>query len=215
MITAFHKLTLTASMLALAATCHAEPPKDGVKADTKAAEQAPQAADRASPETKAKFERLKKMAGAWQSGDENKDGQADTRVVYRVTSGGHSVIETLMPGLPHEMVTMYSIDGDSIVATHYCAVGNQPRMRTRGGTASNTIAFDFVDCTNMASPNDGHMHSLVYTFADEDHATASWSFWKDGKPGDHETAFKFERIKDPAAAAKVIESTTGAGTASK
>jgi hypothetical protein len=43
------------------------------------------------------------------------------------------------------------------------------------------VKFDFVSATNLKSPNDGHMHNVVYTFIDNDHFKTSWTFEKDQK----------------------------------
>ena len=51
----------------------------------------------------------------------------DRRLV-RTTGGGSAVTETLFPGTAHEMMSVYHMDGDDLVLTHYCAGGNQPRM---------------------------------------------------------------------------------------
>jgi len=170
----------------------------------KSAPQGEKAAAKAAPsKSQAHFDQLKKMAGVWQ-GEADKDGNRST-AIYRVTSGGSAVAETLMPGTEHEMISLYTLDGDTIVMTHYCAIGNQPRMRSKGGTPSNVIAFDFQDVTGMKSDKDGHMHSLVLTFNDDDHVAAAWQYYVDGKPSaEHATTFSLSRVKDADAAAKII-----------
>lgn len=161
-------------------------------------------------EAQVKFEQLKKLAGVWQSADD-KDGQ-HTSAIYRVTGNGSVVTETLMPGTAHEMISVYTLDGDSILMTHYCAVGNAPRMQSKGGGTSNVLAFDFKDATNLKSDKDGHMHSLVLTFKDDDHLAAAWQYYVDGKPSaDHATVFEMKRVKDVDAATKIL---TAAATAS-
>lgn len=164
----------------------------------------------AQTETQAKFERLKKLAGVWQSA-KDKDGNQCT-AIYRVTGNGSAVTETLMAGTPHEMISVYAMDGDSILMTHYCAVGNAPRMKSKAGGTSNVIAFDFKDATNLKSDKDGHMHGLTLTFKDDDHLSAAWQYYVDGKPSaEHATAFEMARVKDTEAAEKIL---TAAATAS-
>jgi hypothetical protein len=87
-------------------------------------------------------------------------------------------------GMPHEsdMVTLYHPDGDSLMMTHYCAAHNQPRMRAgKVSPESRRIAFDFVDATNLASPDAGHMHRLVMTFEDRDRIVQEWTWREKGK----------------------------------
>src|SRR5437868_11062744 len=79
--------------------------------------------------TNSGLETMKKLAGTWLAAD--KDGQPTDQVVsiIKVTAGGSAVHETLFPGQPHEMVSSYTVDGPDLVMTHYCVLGNQPRMK--------------------------------------------------------------------------------------
>ena len=195
---------LTASMIVAfagvaAAQNSAKPAAQPAKAEAKPA------APVKMNEAQTKFEQIKKLAGVWQSADGDKEGAPHTSAIYRVTSGGSAVAETLMPGTEHEMVTMYTVDGDSIIMTHYCAAQNQPRMKSKAGGPSNVIAFEFKDGTGLKSDKDGHMHSLVLTFKNDDAVSAAWQYYVDGKPAaEHAVAFELVRVKDPAAAAKII-----------
>ena len=68
-------------------------------------------------------------------------GQPTDQVVstYRVTAAGSAVMEVLFPGTDHEMVTVYHQDGDDLILTHYCAAGNQPRMKCRRVGSESTV----------------------------------------------------------------------------
>ena len=83
-------------------------------------------------DAKSAFEALKGLAGDWTGTllDEGKSKPASVR--YEVTSGGSAVKETMNPGAKDEMVTMYHRDGDGLVLTHFCAIGNQPRSGAKG-----------------------------------------------------------------------------------
>lgn len=197
------RLIALSGLAACAAVVLAEPPKKGTEAKAECSETCTAVANRASPAVNGKFDKLKKLAGVWQSGDEDKDGKPDTAAIFRVVSNGTTVAEFLMPGTPHEMVTMYHLDGDSIVATHYCSLGNQPRMRSKTAGAANVLAFDFLDATNMATSDDMHIHSLTYTFTDDDHVTADWKAYDKNKASEHSPAFKLTRVKDADLAAKI------------
>ncbi|HZP00721.1 MAG TPA: hypothetical protein VFD30_10540, partial [Terriglobia bacterium] len=65
--------------------------------------------------------------------------------------------------------------------THYCEAGNQPRMQATASPDGRTITFDFVDATNLASPDAGHMYRVVFTFTDPTHHTEEWHFLDHGK----------------------------------
>jgi hypothetical protein len=125
------------------------------------------------------FERLKALAGDWEGTVTSKDGPP-VSVVYRVTSGGSVVLEDLFPGTEHEMITMYHLEGDALVLTHYCAMGNQPRMRLAEATRE-TLRFDFAGGSNVAPANDVHMHSGRIAFLDADHIESEWAVFEGGK----------------------------------
>ena len=114
------------------------------------------------------LDRMKSLTGKWVNIDDSGKPTPKT-VEYRVTAGDGTVIETLMPGTPHEMVTMYHMDGDSLMLTHYCMLQNQPRMRALPSDTSDVIQFKFLDGTGMKSTDESHMHEVTFTFTDNDH----------------------------------------------
>ena len=143
------------------------------------------------------FERLRGLEGEWVGKAYHSEGgqQAsnDTKVTYHVSGAGSTVMETLFPGTPHEMVTMYHMDGKDLILTHYCAAGNQPTLRAAPMTDGKTLSFDFVRGTNMKN-SDMHMHSVTFTFADDDHLRSVWTSQTDGKPGE-QAVFDLTRKK--------------------
>jgi hypothetical protein len=139
-----------------------------------------------------RFEALKKLAGDWV--EVGADGKATDKVIssIRVTSGGTAVQEMLFPGSGHEMVTMYYLNGADLMLTHYCRLGNQPRMRAEPGEDAHRLAFKFVDGTNLKSTAEHHMHEATLTIADADHFKAEWASCKDGKTC-HQVSFNLVR----------------------
>ena len=137
---------------------------------------------------------LKQLAGDWVGKAGQGDQRMDAFVNYRVTAGGSAVMETLFPGSPHEMVTMYTVEKGAVVLTHYCAMGNQPRMRAKAGTAADVLAFDFVGCPGVNPARDAHMHNASFKFVDADHIHGEWAAWKSGKESDV-IRFDMERKK--------------------
>ena len=137
-------------------------------------------AAQAADTTTARFDKLKALAGDWTKIDG--DGAVDAS--YRVTAGGTAVIETLFPGTPEEMVTVFTVDKGDLVLTHYCAEGNQPHMKALKGGDANAIEFKFDGGGNIHSPKDGHMHEASFAFKNADHLSSTWQFYKDGKPGE-------------------------------
>lgn len=169
-------------------------------AQDKHAPAAPQAkaAAPAAGSAQARLEMLKKLAGEWRGKAAHGQNHVDEMTVtYKVTSAGSTVMETLFAGADHEMITMYTLDGDDLVLTHYCSMGNQPRMKAAPANPNHPDVISFA-CTghggNMKSENDPHMHAAELTFVDADHIKAVWTMSVDGKPGDH-ASFELERKK--------------------
>jgi len=125
------------------------------------------------------FEQLKSLAGTWQ-GKEQQGVQGT--VTYQVVSNGSVVMERLQGAKEPEMITMYSLEGDRIVVTHYCSAGNQPTMQTAPlAAATGKYDFLFVRLAGASSPDEGHMVALSLTLTDKDHLTQVWSFLDHGK----------------------------------
>jgi len=130
----------------------------------------------------AQLEKLKTLAGTWKGKGGEAGGQSfDAVITYKVTGGGSALVETIGPGTEHEMVTVYHLDGDKLLLTHYCAAGNQPTMRAVKSGAADTIAFDFLRGSNM-KPADMHMHAARIRLAGEDQLVSEWTSWQGGKP---------------------------------
>ena len=137
------------------------------------------AAAKASP---AALERFKSLAGEWvaaEDGEMFKKGDLVAR--YAVTASGSAVVETVFPGSPHEMVTVYHADGSDLVLTHYCMEGNQPRMRARNPRGSR-IDFAFDSGTNIDPKKDRHMNSASLELVGADEIKSVWTEIEGGKP---------------------------------
>jgi len=145
------------------------------------------------PKAAATLERIKKLEGTWTLPASEGTGGAAMNITFKSTAGGSAVIETMFVGTPKEMVNLYTADGDKIVLTHYCALGQQPRMK-QAATDDKTIKFEFQDGGNIKSRDDGHMDAVALT-VDGDKLTEDWTFYADGKAIDHKV---FELHKQPA-----------------
>jgi hypothetical protein len=144
---------------------------------------------------KAAFARLKNLAGEWTGGIGKPDGPAGS-VLYRVTANGNTVMETLFPGTDHEMISMYHLDGPELVLTHYCAAGNQPRMKfSREKSSATNLVFDFTGGTNLDPAKDGHIHNGRIRLSGEDRLEADWVFHADGKAAGTNSFFLSRKAK--------------------
>jgi hypothetical protein len=130
------------------------------------------------PAGNAVFEKLKGLAGTWDANMMTADGEK-TKVIYEVSANGTVVQETSFAGSAHEMITMYTLDGDSIVATHYCAGDNQPTLRLNAAKSkADELVFDFV---NVRGRNiKSHINGLTVKFGTDGKVEQSWSTVTDG-----------------------------------
>jgi hypothetical protein len=136
------------------------------------------------------WQRLKSLVGNWEGTMEEGGKKMPTTIEVRMTGGGSAIMHVMDKGGPYEMVTMIHPDGKRLLATHYCAAHNQPRMALVPSAAANQVAFSFVDGTNIG-PGEEHMRSVVFTFVDADHHEEAWTSSGSPKPA----VFKYARKK--------------------
>jgi hypothetical protein len=136
------------------------------------------------------FATLKTLPGSWEgSGMESANSKTPVRVDFRITGGGSAIMSEIQG---HEdMISMFHLDGDRLLLTHYCAVGNQPRMQASASPDGKTLTFNFVDATNLSSPDAGHMQKMILTVLDQNHHTEEWVFIDHGK--EHKAVFDLRR----------------------
>lgn len=139
----------------------------------------------------AAFARLKSLAGDWEA--QTSAGKAHLN--YELTGGGSALVERESGEQMAGMTTVYHLDGDRLILTHYCMAGNQPRMQARGfDPVTGDLQFQFLDITNLASPGAGHMHNVRLRLVDHDHFQAEWQFYENGRPKMTET-FQYTRVR--------------------
>ncbi len=131
------------------------------------------------------FNQLKALVGQWEGGT---SGSSKTRVSYELISNGSVLMERLSPANEPEMVTMYSLEGDRILVTHYCSMGNQPTMQTAPSPAANgKLEFTFLRLAGAKSPGEAHMAALTVSLPDKNHLVQTWTFDEGGGKSQTET----------------------------
>jgi len=104
------------------------------------------------------FERLKALQGKW-------SGRFADRplhfVDYRLSAGGSVLVETWQLASGRESMTLYHLDGDRLLATHYCPQGNQPRLVLVPGADPAVLSFEFVDGTGLQPADGRHQHAFT------------------------------------------------------
>jgi hypothetical protein len=137
------------------------------------------------------FDAMKTLAGVWQGQVKvtppmpEMDGKA-MRVSLRVTSRGNTIVHEMKaagtpddPARYDDPITMFYLDSDRLLLTHYCDAGNRPRMTGKLSPDGKTIEFGFLDVAG--STQFGHMDHAVFTLIDADHHSEEWIY---RMPGD-------------------------------
>jgi hypothetical protein len=140
--------------------------------------------------SEAAFKQLSAVVGNWEGVS---DG-VPIEVNITLTANGSALMETDKPGNESPMITMFTVDGDHIIAKHYCSVGNQPEMvSTTPDDFRKGVAFSLVRITGLKSPGDWHNTGVTVTLDDNDHMTQRWTYLYKGKAG--VTVFHYSRKK--------------------
>ena len=139
------------------------------------------------------FNRFKQLEGQWQG--RSTKGWEET-ITFKTIAKGSVVVETSFDAHPNEtMMTMFHLDGTRLLLTHYCVAGSQPRLAaTSFEDGGNAITFTFLDATNLPSRDRGHMDKAVFRFEGENHFSAQWTWYQDGKENWMEE-IKYERMR--------------------
>lgn len=132
-----------------------------------------------TPKVSAEFEKMKALVGTWEGKTTMHGKEEDTKVTYTLTSNGTALVETMQPGTPMEMVTIYANRGNKVHATHFCALGNQPSM-TLKKAKDNTFQFEMVGTNGISNKNEEHMRAVTLTL-EGDKLKQDWTNYKNNK----------------------------------
>jgi len=137
------------------------------------------------------FDSLKTLAGSWEGPVTVTPAMPEmpmdkpVHVSLRVTSRGNALVHEMQEAGATEdatrydhPVTMFYLDGDRLLLTHYCDAGNRPRMAAKASPDGKTVEFDFVD---LSGGNQfGHMYHAKFTIVDANHHVEEWTFMMPG-----------------------------------
>ena len=118
------------------------------------------------------FDRLARLAGAWTMSGQARQGAVTT---YRLTDGGKTLIQD-----EDGQKTVFSLAGDDLTLIHYCARGNQPRMRLQT-LNDGKITFAMYDITNLKHPRDYHTTAMEVVFLSDDRVDLIYRGMSDGR----------------------------------
>ncbi|MCM8794916.1 MAG: hypothetical protein NC819_03845 [Candidatus Omnitrophica bacterium] len=122
------------------------------------------------------------LEGEWEGSKATEGGTTEEmEVQYVVTSNGSAVIEVLSPGTDNEMVSVYHDENGKLAMTHYCALGNQPKLVLQ--SSSGDEIFLSLAQGSPIPQDQPHMHSLKLSYnKQEDTLRQEWTSYEEGKP---------------------------------
>ena len=145
-------------------------------ADTPSTEATAATVDPDTLEATTLFDRMKSLVGVWEG--QWSPGTTSTIVTYSLTGNSSVLVEDYLVGQT-TMSTLYHLDGDELMLTHYCSVGNQPRMKLAAVSPDGLeLVFDQFDGTNLEAR--GYSERLTLTFEDENHIAVFYRGSKNG-----------------------------------
>jgi hypothetical protein len=145
---------------------------------------------RDSSKSAAVFKQLTSLVGEWEAVQEG----VPVKETYTLTANGTVLMSETKPADSQPMITMFTVDGDHLIATHYCVAGNQPQMVTAApGDLEKGLTFSLERVTGMKTPDDWHNTGITLTLDDKDHMTQRWTYLYKGKTGT--TVFHYTRKK--------------------
>ena len=136
------------------------------------------------------FDRLATLNGEWRGEQEG----VKISLIYTLTANGSALMEEFRPESGAVMITMFTVDGDHLIATHYCSAKNQPQMMTSAITdVQKPLAFSLARITGLKSPDDWHNTGLTMIQEDDDHLTQEWTYQSKKKSG--KRTFRYTRVR--------------------
>lgn len=139
------------------------------------------------------FTKLVSLEGDWRR---KEAPESKLTIRFERTAGGTTLMETWLSGTKPHSLTVYHLDGDALIATHYCPQGNQPRLKMKPSVSANTIEFDYWDATNLKSLDHNHQHGLSFDLSDIEKTLVRGETYL-SKDGPDVSELVLVRVKEP------------------
>ncbi|HEU4689386.1 MAG TPA: hypothetical protein VFS23_13520 [Vicinamibacterales bacterium] len=123
------------------------------------------------------------VAGASGAQHEHGAPAAGSRSVVSVKTkaAGSAVVHTYAQGTPGEMETVFHMDGDQLLLTHYCALQNAPVLKFVKSDKPGELKFEFQGGTNFDPAIDAHLHGSTFVIKDANTIEQNSTVFANGK----------------------------------
>ncbi len=119
------------------------------------------------------FEKMKCLVGDWEA--TLKNGKK-IKVNYRFIANETVLAETWVSSSGRESMSMYHFDGPSLILTHYCPQGNQPRLKYLPKSSSQgELSFIFDGGSSLQDLSKSHMVGFRFQFYVKDGRFNYWT----------------------------------------
>ncbi|MFK8015988.1 MAG: hypothetical protein AB8G17_11180 [Gammaproteobacteria bacterium] len=115
-------------------------------------------------EHSAVFDKMKALVGEYQ---EVADADESARVSYQLISNGSALTETWNMASGKKELTVFHMDQDELVATHYCAANIQSTMALSSLSEDGVYNFRLRSISNLPSAESPHNSGFGYRFSDD------------------------------------------------
>jgi hypothetical protein len=103
-------------------------------------------------------------------------------VSVKTKAAGSAVVHTYAQGTPGEMETVFHMDGDQLLLTHYCALQNAPVLKFVKSNKPGELKFEFLGGTNFDPKVDAHLHESTFQIIDKDTIEQRSTVFANDKP---------------------------------
>ncbi len=128
------------------------------------------------------LEFFKSLSGDWKSvSNGNEHGANYPTSSFEVVAAGSTVIQTVLEGQPNEMASIFHMDGDDLLLTHYCALENAPVLRFEESDTPGLLKFVFHGGTNFDPAVDAHFPEGTFVVKDKDTVESTFVVFAGGE----------------------------------
>lgn len=123
-------------------------------------------------DAKIAFEKLKSLSGSWQGSIMG----IPINFTIRPASSGTAILHegNTEKGPPDHEITMFYVEDDRLIATHYCDGGNRARLVGKMSPDGKSIEFSFLDVAGNAKG--GLVKRMLFTVIDANKHMAEFTF---------------------------------------
>ncbi len=108
---------------------------------------------------------LKGLVGVWKVADKP---NSRLRIRFYMTAGDTVLVESWeRDGQPYSL-TLYHHNGSTLMTTHYCPQGNQPRLTLTRSSTATMLRFAFQDATDLDPEHEAYLRELTFDLSSPD-----------------------------------------------